>query len=80
VAGAGGGLFDPTLYLYDAIPGGTGLAPDIHADFDAIASGARALLGGCRCGETTADVGPMAGLGSGGCPACLGPPSPSSTA
>jgi DEAD/DEAH box helicase domain-containing protein len=60
-----GGLFDPTLYLYDAIPGGTGLAPDLHADFDAIAAGARGLLTGCRCGGPTPE--------SAGCPACLGP-------
>jgi DEAD/DEAH box helicase domain-containing protein len=58
-AAANGTIFDPTLYLHDALPGGTGLAPEIHAHFDTIALNAERTLRGCGCSH--------------GCPTCQGP-------
>jgi len=49
----------PTIFLYDAVPGGVGLAERLfnrHAD---LVSGASALIRGCACDA--------------GCPACTGP-------
>ncbi|MCB9736367.1 MAG: DEAD/DEAH box helicase [Deltaproteobacteria bacterium] len=57
--GAGARAFDPTIYLYDAVPGGVGLAPEIHKGFPAILARALELLGDCACGT--------------GCPSCVGP-------
>jgi len=57
--GPPGAIFDPTLFLYDAIAGGTGLAPEIHASFHAIALMANASMRGCAC--------------EAGCPTCQGP-------
>ncbi len=51
--------FDPTVFLYDSVPGGIGLAPEIHQRFDELLGRAGELLGGCVCAD--------------GCPACLGP-------
>lgn len=51
--------FDPTLFLYDALPGGTGLAPEVFADFGELTRRARSLLIDCGCES--------------GCPACSGP-------
>lgn len=51
--------FDPTLFLYDALPGGTGLAPEVFAHFGDLVKEARSLLAGCTC--------------EAGCPACSGP-------
>jgi DEAD/DEAH box helicase domain-containing protein len=56
---APGAIFDPTVFLYDAIPGGTGLAPEIHSVFGAIAGAALRSMTGCGCAE--------------GCPTCQGP-------
>jgi len=60
-AGGTGALrdFDPTVFLYDALPGGVGLGPEIFQRFDEIARGAVDVVAGCRC-ET-------------GCPSCSGP-------
>jgi DEAD/DEAH box helicase domain-containing protein len=57
--GAAGG-FDPTIFLYDTVPGGVGLAQRIFDERDSMLRRARALVGacGCKCG----------------CPACIGPP------
>ncbi|MHB8874726.1 MAG: DEAD/DEAH box helicase [Myxococcaceae bacterium] len=55
-AGAG---FDPTLFLYDNIPGGVGLAGRLFEERDELLRRGRALLEGCTCAS--------------GCPACIGP-------
>ncbi|MCA9513748.1 MAG: DUF1998 domain-containing protein, partial [Myxococcales bacterium] len=41
------------------VPGGVGLAPEIHKGFPAILARALELLGDCACGT--------------GCPSCVGP-------
>ncbi len=51
--------FDPTVFLYDALPGGVGLAPEVFARFGEIVAGARELVASCRC--------------EAGCPSCAGP-------
>ena len=51
--------FDPTLFLYDAIPGGIGLAPRLFDEREALLRRARTSLLGCGCEH--------------GCPACVGP-------
>ncbi len=53
-----GGL-DPTLFLFDAQPGGVGLAERIYERSGELLGRAHALIGGCPC--------------EGGCPACVGP-------
>ncbi|MBU8894698.1 DEAD/DEAH box helicase [Corallococcus sp. M34] len=51
--------FDPTLFLYDNIPGGVGLAARLFDQRDELLLRARKLLETCACEE--------------GCPACIGP-------
>ena len=51
--------FVPTVYLYDAYPGGIGLSEPLHQRRDDLVRQARALLAGCDCRA--------------GCPACVGP-------
>jgi DEAD/DEAH box helicase domain-containing protein len=53
------GGFDPTLFLFDAIPGGVGLAQRIHERAFELLERTRSLITSCRC--------------SAGCPACVGP-------
>ncbi len=53
------GGFDPTVFLFDALPGGVGLAPRIFERAEELLARARALMEGCRCEY--------------GCPACVGP-------
>ncbi len=48
----------PTLYLYDAFPGGVGFARRIFDQFEEICSAARDHLGHCPCDN--------------GCPSCVG--------
>ncbi|MBL8788311.1 MAG: DEAD/DEAH box helicase [Deltaproteobacteria bacterium] len=50
---------EPTIFLYDAMPGGVGLAPEIFEAFPALVVAARGLLIGCGCES--------------GCPSCSGP-------
>jgi DEAD/DEAH box helicase domain-containing protein len=57
-AGEGPGL-DPTIFLYDHIPGGVGLAPRLFEERETLLRRTRALVEGCACSD--------------GCPACLGP-------
>jgi DEAD/DEAH box helicase domain-containing protein len=62
-APAGGGRvpqpgFDPTLFLFDNVPGGVGLAERIHERGAELLARARALVRGCTCPD--------------GCPACVG--------
>jgi len=49
----------PTLYIYDAFPGGVGYARRIHQQFAEICHSAREHLHACPCGK--------------GCPSCVGP-------
>ena len=51
--------FEPTVFLYDNYPGGTGLAQPLHAQRALIVRDAAALVRGCACKH--------------GCPACVGP-------
>ena len=51
--------FDPTLFLFDAYPGGVGLAVRIYERADELLASARTLLAACSCEQ--------------GCPACVGP-------
>jgi DEAD/DEAH box helicase domain-containing protein len=55
------GNFDPTVFLFDAHPGGVGLAPRIFERAADLFQRARALIEHCPCPE--------------GCPACVGPTS-----
>ena len=52
-------LFDPTLYLYDQVPGGVGLATRLYEEREILLRRTRELLERCACEE--------------GCPACVGP-------
>ncbi len=49
----------PTIYLYEAVPGGIGLSERLFKRHDELISGARALIEACGCDA--------------GCPACTGP-------
>jgi DEAD/DEAH box helicase domain-containing protein len=49
----------PALYIYDAYPGGTGLAEGLLSNAAPILRGALELVAGCACAE--------------GCPSCIGP-------
>jgi DEAD/DEAH box helicase domain-containing protein len=62
---AGGGrdaveeFFKPTLYLYDAYPGGIGLSEPLYRIHDQLVRKTRELIAGCPCES--------------GCPSCAGP-------
>jgi DEAD/DEAH box helicase domain-containing protein len=49
----------PTLYLYDAIPGGVGLAERLYHQWEAVLRSAHELVAACPCES--------------GCPSCVGP-------
>lgn len=49
----------PTIYLYEAVPGGIGLSERLWQRHDELLAGAADLIAGCGC--------------DGGCPACTGP-------
>ncbi len=49
----------PTIYLYEAVPGGVGLAERLFGRTDELVDGAAELIAGCEC--------------DGGCPTCTGP-------
>jgi DEAD/DEAH box helicase domain-containing protein len=49
----------PTIYLYEAVPGGVGLSARLWARHDELVAGAADLIASCSC--------------DGGCPACTGP-------
>ena len=57
--GGGGPGFDPTIFLYDHVPGGVGLAPRLFEARHELLRKARVLLQSCPCDH--------------GCPACVGP-------
>ena len=50
----------PAVYLYDACPGGAGLAAGLYGQLQRVLDGCRDLLAACPCGA--------------GCPSCIGPP------
>ena len=49
---------DPTLFLFDNVPGGVGLAERIHHLGGELLARTRVLLAGCNCAD--------------GCPLCVG--------
>jgi DEAD/DEAH box helicase domain-containing protein len=49
----------PTIYLYEAVPGGVGLSERLWKRHDELLAGAADLIGACAC--------------EAGCPACTGP-------
>ncbi|WP_437493345.1 DEAD/DEAH box helicase [Sorangium sp. So ce1014] len=53
------GVFDPTLFLFDNVPGGVGLAERIYEQRDELLARTRQLIAGCGCDKT-------------GCPLCVG--------
>ncbi len=55
---ADGAGFDPTLFVFDRVPGGVGLATRLFGDRDALLTRARSLIELCPCES--------------GCPACIG--------
>jgi DEAD/DEAH box helicase domain-containing protein len=56
---AGGPGFDPTIFIYDRVPGGIGLSPRLFEAREELLRRARSLCQGCPCDD--------------GCPACVGP-------
>jgi len=52
-------IFEPTLYLYDAYPGGIGLSEPLFRLHDSLMARTLELIAGCRCER--------------GCPSCVGP-------
>jgi DEAD/DEAH box helicase domain-containing protein len=53
--------FDPTIFLYDTVAGGIGLASRLFEDREELLRRARYLIESCECNE--------------GCPGCIGPDS-----
>ena len=51
--------FDPTIFLFDAYPGGIGFSDLLFERHDALLASARQLIEGCPCAC--------------GCPSCVGP-------
>ncbi|MCX5853797.1 MAG: DEAD/DEAH box helicase [Deltaproteobacteria bacterium] len=51
--------FDPTLFLFDAYPGGIGFSELLFQKHDDLLAATRRLIGSCRC--------------IAGCPSCVGP-------
>ena len=52
-------FFEPTLYIYDAYPGGIGLSEPLFRMHDALLARTRELIADCQCEK--------------GCPSCVGP-------
>ncbi|MFO0595204.1 MAG: DEAD/DEAH box helicase [Myxococcaceae bacterium] len=55
----GDAVYEPTLFLYDHVPGGVGLASRLFDERSRLLSGAGELLARCACEQ--------------GCPSCVGP-------
>lgn len=51
-------IIDPTVFLYDEVPGGVGLASRLFEERDALLQRARRLVSACGCDD--------------GCPGCIG--------
>ncbi len=56
----------PTIYLYDAIPGGVGFAEKLYASHDQLIRSAEEVVANCPCDD--------------GCPSCIGAPTGESEA
>lgn len=54
--------FEPTVFLFDRVAGGIGLAPRLFEERETLLVRARAAIAGCECES--------------GCPACVGPEPP----
>ena len=52
--------FEPTLFLHESVPGGTGFSPLLFERRRGLVADARRVVEGCGCAE--------------GCPGCVGPP------
>jgi DEAD/DEAH box helicase domain-containing protein len=52
-------FFEPTLYLYDAYPGGIGLSEPLYRIYDSLLARTKELIAACPCEK--------------GCPSCVGP-------
>ena len=50
---------EPTIYLYESVPGGIGLSERLYARHEELLAGAAELIASCGC--------------DGGCPSCTGP-------
>jgi DEAD/DEAH box helicase domain-containing protein len=62
MTGEGTGMrrgYDPTLFLYEHVPGGTGLSERVYEQQASLLASAANLIARCAC--------------EGGCPACVGP-------
>jgi DEAD/DEAH box helicase domain-containing protein len=57
--GGGEPGFDPTVFLYDQVAGGVGLAPRLFDERESLLRRTLALVSACACAD--------------GCPACIGP-------
>jgi DEAD/DEAH box helicase domain-containing protein len=51
--------FDPTIFIFDAYPGGIGFSDLLYEEHDRLLTSARQLIRSCPC--------------TGGCPSCVGP-------
>ena len=51
--------FDPTIFLYDAVPGGIGLSPRLFDVRESLLAKTKGLIARCPCRR--------------GCPGCMGP-------
>jgi DEAD/DEAH box helicase domain-containing protein len=58
-AAEAGIFFEPTLYLYDAYPGGIGLSEPLYLMHETLIARTRDLIAACSCAK--------------GCPSCVGP-------
>lgn len=58
----GDAVYEPTLFLYDHVPGGVGLASRLFDERATLLEGTRTLLEKCACEH--------------GCPSCVGPSAP----
>ena len=52
-------IFEPTLYLYDSVAGGIGLAPRLFEEYETLLKRSAQLVSQCTCSD--------------GCPSCVGP-------
>jgi DEAD/DEAH box helicase domain-containing protein len=55
----GDAVYEPTLFLYDHVPGGVGLASRLFDERERLLTSAGELIDGCACEQ--------------GCPSCVGP-------
>jgi DEAD/DEAH box helicase domain-containing protein len=58
-AGVRKDAFDPTIFIFDAYPGGIGFSDLLYKEHEGLLASARSLIGACPCSH--------------GCPSCVGP-------